>query len=281
MPSYCNYGVGFGWPAGVLVVLLLMAQGDSHAIEKPLWELGLGIGGVHQPCYVGTRQRCNNGFPVVLPIYRGEFFKSDEKGVRAELVEEERYRFHISADFNFAVDSDDIDQREDMPDIDNLLQLGPSFEYTTYRDDSTRIFLAIPLRLVFEIDGSGVDSAGYTLSPGIVCRRQLKANSWRVTTSIRALFRTEAFNSLYYTVQPQFARAGRPAYRAGGGFSGARLQLAFTSNTPRNLTVLFIRYDNISGSVFEDSPLVETNESFSVGLLFSHYLFKSATKVIR
>jgi outer membrane protein len=256
--------------------LLVAAAFHGHASEYPLWELGLGLGGLHQSCYIGSKQTCNNAFPVVLPVYRGEFFKSDDKGLRAEFVEEDRYKFDVSADFNFAVDSRDIELREGMPDIGNLLQVGPTFEYTLNKNSVDKLYLNFPLRAVFEISGTDLNLAGYNFSPGIVYVRQFAASSWRVSASLAPQFHSQEYNALYYTVKPEFARPERPAYKAKGGFSGSRLQLALSSNTASNLWVFFFRYDNIDHAIFDDSPLVETHSSSTIGFIYSHYFLKSA-----
>ena len=39
--------------------------------------------------------------------------------------------------------------------------------------------------------------------------------------------------------------------------------------------VWFLRYENIDGAEFDDSPLVETDHGTSVGLIYSRFLFKS------
>jgi len=261
-------------------IALMLAHWPGYATEKPLWELGLGLGNLHQPCYVGTKQLCNNLFPVILPVYRGKFLKSDDEGVRAELLEDERYTFKFSADFNFSVDSDEVELREGMPDVGNLLQVGPTFEYTTYEDDVNTLYFGFPARIVFEIDSTGIDFAGYTFSPGIVFERQETTSSWRFSLSASAQLRTQDFNALYYQVEPVFSNTERATYRASGGFSGVRIQAALSSNTTSNLWVFFARYDNINGSVFEDSPLVETTDSFTIGLLYSRYLYKSKETVV-
>jgi hypothetical protein len=43
----------------------------------------------------------------------------------------------------------------------------------------------------------------------------------------------------------------------------------------------FIRYDNLSGAAFEDSPLVETRHSVMAGFAVAYILKKSARTVTR
>ena len=261
-----------------LMVLLLLSAA-SLAKERPLWELGLGLGGLYQSCYTGTEQGCHYGFPVLLPVYRGDFFQSDDKGLRAQLLKNPRYQLDLSADFNFAVDSDEIDLREGMPDIGHLLELGPSMEVTAYQGAYHQWYFNFPLRAVFEIDGREIDGAGYSFSPGLVMEQRLANAPWRLGASLAAQFGSEYYHGIYYRVDPRYARLGRPAYQASSGYGGARLQLSLTSKTDKHLWVLFARYDAIDGAVFVDSPLVETQHNITLGFLYSRYLFKSKTMV--
>jgi len=127
---------------------------EVNAKELPLWELGFGAGALHQSYYTGTKQTRSSAFPVVLPIYRGDFFKSDDKGIRAQLFKDDRFKLDVSFDFSFSVDSEDIDLRRGMDDIGNLLEVGPSLELTLFEDESDRWFLKLPIRSVIEIDDS-------------------------------------------------------------------------------------------------------------------------------
>ena len=84
-------------------------------------------------------------------------FKSDDKGVRAQLLKSDRIKLDLSADFNLAIDSDEIDLRKGMDDIENVLQVGPSFEVLLKENGNSRWFLNLPVRAVFEVGGEGVD----------------------------------------------------------------------------------------------------------------------------
>lgn len=266
----------------VLVLLSLLGI-RVHAEELPLWELGLGIGGLHQPYYVGTRQTRTFAFPVPVPIYRGDVLKSDDAGVRAELLNNERYKLELSLDFNLAIDSDDVDLRAGMPDVDSRLQVGPSLEVKLADGEHDHWLLNLPVRANFGFSSDGIDESGFTFAPNITYFRDFEWNSkpWRAGVALGPQFSTRDYQNVYYGVDQAFATDTRPAYEAASGYSGSRLLMTLRSKDKDRLWVWFVRYENISGATYEDSPLVETNDGLSVGVIFSKFLFKSKKTVKR
>lgn len=250
-----------------------------YAEELPLWEFGFGAGGLHLPYYSGTKDTRIFAFPVPLIVYRGDVFKSDDEGIRAQLSKTQRYKLDISLDFNPAVDSDEVELRQGLPDVDNLLQIGPSLEVTLSKRKQDALFLRLPVRSNLAIGGNSINQAGYTFSPNIAYIRHLSSGNtpWRTGLSVGPQFGDSDFHAIYYGVEQEFATTNRPEYNAGGGYSGARALLTLTSKSRKRLLAMFLRYDNISGATFDDSPLVETNHNVTFGFIYSHYLFKSKT----
>lgn len=251
--------------------------------ELPLWELGLGIGGLHQPYYVGTEQNRTFAFPVPVPIYRGRVIKSDDEGVRAELFNSENFKLEFSLDFNLAVDSDDVDLRNGMPDIDSRLQIGPSLEVKLAQNEHSQWQLNFPIRASIGISGDGLDESGVTFAPNVTYFRDFdwSGTPWRAGVALGPQFGSRDYQNLYYGVDQAFATDTREAYNADSGYSGSRLLMTLRSQNRERLWVWFVRYENINGATFEDSPLVETNDGLSVGLIFSKFLFKSKETVRR
>jgi outer membrane scaffolding protein for murein synthesis (MipA/OmpV family) len=251
--------------------------------ELPLWELGLGVGGLHQPYYVGTKENRTFGFPAPVPVYRGKFVKSDDEGVRAELFNSERLKLEFSLDFNLAVDSDDVDLRAGMPDIDSRLQIGPSLEVKLAKTDHSQWQLNFPIRASIGIGSDGLDESGFTFAPNVTYFRDFdwSGTPWRAGVALGPQFGSRDYQNLYYGVDQAFSTDTREAYDADSGYSGSRLLMTLRSQNRERLWVWFVRYENISGASFEDSPLVETNHGLSVGLIFSKFLFKSKQTVRR
>jgi len=256
---------------------------SAHAEELPLWELGLGIGGLHQPYYVGTKDTRTFAFPVPVPVYRGDVFKSDDNGIRAEIIKDSRYKLDLSLDFNLAIDSDDVDLRAGMDDVDSLLQIGPSLEITLRASEHSQWLLNLPVRANFGFSSDGIDTSGYTFSPNITYFRNFDwgGKQWRAGLALGPQFGSTDYQNVYYGVSEQFATESRPTFAADSGYSGSRLLMTLRSRTKERLWVWFLRYENINGASFEDSPLVETNDGLSAGVIYSRFLFKSKQTVKR
>lgn len=271
-----------------LTVILLVGATASAETDKdeeglPLWELGLGLGAVHQSYYTGTKQSRVILLPIPVPVYRGDILKSDDDGVRAQLFKNKRAKLDISMDFNAQIESDDVDLREGMDDIGNIVEFGPSFEVLLGETDNSRLHLNLPLRAIVEIGENGLDSRGFNFSPHLTYHRDLAFadNSWVAGVSLGPQFGNSDYHDIYYGVGAADVTSNRAAYSTDSGYSGSRLQLTLKSNNRKRLLLGFLRYENIDGATFDDSPMVETNENLVVGFLYSHYFFKSKQRVHR
>lgn len=287
-PLFSSIGV-FLAPMSLLLVLLsvalsaLLSAKRLEAEELPLWELGLGIGGIHQPYYIGSKQNRSIVFPAPLPIYRGDIFKSDDQGTRADLLENSIYRLSVSGDFGFAVPSDDVDIREGMDDIGSVLQIGPSLEIKLRETERANWSVVLPMRANLELSRDGLQETGFTFAPTLYYTRffAIGGLNWRGRFSLGASFASSDFHDLYYGVSERFATDERQQYRADGGFSGLRAQVSFRSINRKRLWLGFLRFDDIAGATFNDSPLVETTGGVTVGFIYSRMFWRSKVMVER
>ena len=254
------------------------ANDDS---SLPLWEISLGAGTIYQPYYIGTKQTRQVAFPIVFPTYRGEIFKSDEEGVRAQVLKNDRFSLDLSADLNLAIESDEVDLREGLDDIENVLQLGPSFELLLDQKENSSLTLKLPVRGAFEIGSDGVEAVGLNVAPNLSYERTFSAYDakWKFDASVGPQFGTSRYHNVYYGIDSEFATSERNSYKAESGYSGSRLQLGLTSKGGGHNFLWFVRYDNIDGAKFDDSPLVETNHSLAAGMLYTYDVLQSKQRV--
>jgi outer membrane scaffolding protein for murein synthesis (MipA/OmpV family) len=80
-------------------------------------------------------------------------------------------------------------------------------------------------------------------------------------------------------VEPAYATAFRPAYDAGGGYSGSTLTIGLSKAYKQLRFNAFVSADFLDGAVFEDSPLVKTRTYIMSGASVSWVFFKSAKTV--
>ena len=57
---------------------------SSAPADQPLWELGMGAGGLRLPHYRGSDQSHDLLLPVPFAVYRGEIFRATREGARAD-----------------------------------------------------------------------------------------------------------------------------------------------------------------------------------------------------
>lgn len=255
---------------------------DAASADEPLWELVLGGGTLRTPEYVGSRHDRNFPFPLIYPVYRGEWLRSDSEGVRGLLFTSERLELDVGFDGNTSVRSGGT-LREGMPDLDATVQFGPMLKWLAWEDPQKRRLLVVnaPVRAAFAVDFDHVDHIGFSAFPHLTFYQyfDLWGRVWRLGLSAGALFNSGEYNDYYYKVAPQYATATRPAYDPDGGYGGARFIATLVSKTNKNWISLFARYDRLDGAAFESSPLVERSGALTFGVAMAFSVLRSKTMV--
>jgi len=271
--------------AGIAMLLNAVAvRAQETGPALPLWELGLGASAISVPHYRGSRDTRAVVLPFVFPIYRGDRWRLDSRGIRGVLFRSDRIKLDLSGDAGIGGGSSDVFGRDGMPSLNPTVQVGPSLEMNLWRspDRTASLQLNLPVRAVFEID-SGLNTAGATFSPHLTWHRRLNrlGRPWTIGLSAGFEFGSTTYHDLFYTVDPAFARSGRAAYEAESGFAGTRFQATLVSRTPRNLFTLFARYDSVDSAVFEDSPLVFRSGGLTAGIAIAWFVARSEHMVSR
>jgi len=249
----------------------------AHAADRPLWELGLGIGALRLPHYRGADQSRTLVLPVPYVVYRGEIFKADRDGARAVLLQTDRVDFDLSLAATPRASSRDNDARAGMEDLKPTIEIGPNLNYTLARSTGWKVDLRVPLRAAITIE-SHPRSLGWVLAPNVNLDLALPSD-WKLGLLAGPQYASRRFNGYYYDVPPSQATATRPAYESRGGAAGGRVLLALSRRHAGGFAGLFVRYDTIRGAVFEDSPLIRRQNNLSFGFAFSWVLATSGTLV--
>jgi outer membrane scaffolding protein for murein synthesis (MipA/OmpV family) len=252
------------------------------AEERPLWEIGAGATALSFPAYRGSNQTSYYLLPMPLFAYRGDFFKADRHGIRGSLFDTDRVEFTVSLGLSPPARSDDIVARTGMPDLDPTFEIGPQVDLLLWRSENRARSLKfqVPLRAAFTLDSpprgigwvyQGRLNLDVTDLPGMP--------GWSLGLLAGPLFGDRRQNAYFYSVEPQYATPTRPAYQAAGGYAGVQFLAALSKRFPGYWVGSFLRYDNLSGATFADSPLVLQKNYFAAGIALAWILGESSTRV--
>lgn len=255
--------------AAVLAPCLSLASSPALAAGQPLWEVGLGVGSLYFPDYRGSDE--TNVIPVPLPyvIYRGKHFHINRKGAYASLFNNRRLQLKLSVGGSLPVNSSHDDARQGMPNLDPTVGAGP--ELRILLSDPARqnrqIYIELPVQAIFAVNFFYIHDKGFLFHPHLGYREQLNSHlgHWDFGATLGPLFATNRYHRYFYSVAPRYARAGRPAYSAPGGYSGSRAAAGVFFRRGRLGLGVYARYDYLGGAAFQDSPLVKRNYSLMVG----------------
>lgn len=252
--------------AALVITTAAAAAENKQALSKS-WELGVGLGGQYLPDYRGSSKVRALLLPFPMLRYNGRYLKADEEGIRSELQLNERMRLDISAESSLVIGADDNALRDGMPELLPGFQIGPSL----ITDINAQWSVHIPFRVVAASDLSRLDNAGWVFNPYVQYAWQ-PPQRWQYKLRLGVLWGSEDYHEYYYAVAPRYARSDRMAYDADAGYSGAVLSLSMRRRIGAWWLGGTVRYDNLQGTTFSDSPLVERDHnlalSFAVGWFF-------------
>lgn len=252
---------------------------NASAAERPLWELGAGIGALSLPHYRGSDQQHTYALPIPYFVYRGEIFKADRGGTRAVLFESDRIDFDISGSASPPTRSKDNEARRGMADLKPTFELGPNLNLTLARGPGWKVDLRVPVHGVATVE-SNPRFVGWNATPRVnLDLANVGGSGWNLGLLGAAQFATRRLNGRIYDVTPAEALPDRPVYRSGGGYSGAHFTLALSKRYESMWAGFYTRYDRIDGARFEDSPLVRQRGNVSVGFALSWVFATSSTMV--
>lgn len=265
----------------VAMVFGLATAPPALAQDKPLWELGAGMGALRVPDYRGSAYTTTYVFPVPYLIYRGRYVQADREGIHGDIFQSGRVKLEWSAAAGPPAASRSDGPRAGMPDLDPTVEIGPSLEVLLQRNATAdRIWsLRFPIRAVVATDLRHSQRAGWVFSPHLHLEAKRLGSGWDGLFAIGPLYASEAHHDYYYEVAPAYVTATRPAYDAKAGYSGSRVTFALTRRFDGYWIGAFARYDTLAGASFADSPLVQKKESFMVGVGVAWVFSQSGTRV--
>lgn len=263
--------------------LLLLTSLPSVAQEtKPLWELGMGAGVLHLPDYRGADRSRSYVLPVPYIVYRGDYIKADKGGIRSTLFDNENVELNLSLNATLPVNSQDNPTRAGMPDLKPTVEVGPTIDVTLWHNPGRdmKLDLRLPLRSSITVESSP-KAVGWLFSPGLNLdiKNPAGLDGWNLGMAAGTIFTSQKYNDYFYAVRAPYVTAARPAYDSSGGYAGAQFTLAMSKRFQRYWVGGFVRYDNLHGAAFEDSPLVKQRNALWAGVAISWIFAESSRRV--
>ena len=251
----------------IIGALCTVLSTSASAEQKPLWEAGLGIGGLVFPDYRGSDEASAYPIPVPYFVYRGKFLRADSEGVRGRLFNREYAELSLSLNGTIPVSSEDNRARQGMPDLDPTFEIGPSLDIHLWKsaDGDRALDLIMPLRMPITLESSP-RALGWLFSPRLnVDLKNIGGSQWDVGFGAGPLFATKRYHDYFYSVAPRYATPTRPEYEASGGYSGAHAIASLSKRFPGYWVGAYIRYEALSSAAFDDSPLFKSSHYVAGG----------------
>ncbi len=253
-------------------------------VERPLWELGAGVGVLHLPHYRGADQSHSWLLPVPYVIYRGEVLKADREGARALLLSSDRLHIDLSVSASAPTRSQNNAARQGMPNLAPTLEFGPNLNWTLgrgrwgARESDWELSFRAPLRAAVTVEKTP-RHIGWNSTPHLNLDVHARSG-WNIGLQAGPVFADRSLNGYFYNVSPAQATASRPAFEARGGYGGWQSIGALSRRFDKQWVGMFVKYDNLNGARFGDSPLVRQRQHLSLGIATS-WIFSTSGTLMR
>jgi len=250
----------------------------SQAATLPKIELGMGLVGLQYNDYPGSDE--NHGYLLPLPyvIYRGDKLQLNRKGLTGYFGDWGWGRINISLGAGVPVKSDKNEARKGMDDLLPAFGIGPSLVIDLWQNSKHGVDLTfqVPVRQNVAMNFKEFNNLGWTIRPklNLNMRQPGVSDYWNFSVGIGPLFAGDKYHQYYYDVPQKFVIASRSRFNSAGGYSGSKLVLSLTQRANDYWFGGFIRYTNLSGAKFNNSPLVKQKNSLMIGFGFAKIFYK-------
>ncbi|MAD41105.1 MAG: hypothetical protein CL623_01765 [Arcobacter sp.] len=233
------------------------------------FKYGLGLSIVSTPSYVGSKKQNTTVVPFPYIELRSKYINIDKDKIYNEFYNSHRTKIEFSIRGMLPADSEGT-LREGMKDLDAIVEIGPKLTYNLVTKNLMKIDFEVPVRAAFSI-GSNIDYQGLLGSLDL-SYKNIIFNDYKLRFTTGLGFADKKFNNYYYEVTSSNVNATRSEYHSKSGYSGFHNTMAITKKTEHFWYGGFMKHYYLENTIFEDSPLVETNSALFYGLAFS-YIF--------
>ncbi len=244
-------------------------------------EIGVGYGFGSVADYPAADEYSRKTVLLPLIIYRGDILKSDqEEGTRAELFKSQEVEINLSFGARFNSDSENNKARLGMPNLNYILETGPSLNYKLWRlPKVASLTLQIPVRLTFETDFRRTDFLGFVFEPELRFQKlNFLVPNLTASTSLAVEFFSERVANYYYQVENVYATADRAAYNAEAGLASMSIGQSFLYEYNRFNFIFGASHSYFGESENTASPLYKSDTNTSIFAAVAWFFYQRTTQ---
>ncbi|NMH61504.1 MipA/OmpV family protein [Alteromonas ponticola] len=248
---------------------------DTFAQSKI--EAGMGGFAITLPAYPGSEDQSSYILPFPYFYYKDDRITVDREGLVGSLFEGNRWEIDLSFAGGIPVRSEDAAVREGMPDLDWTAEAGPRLLYYFSGTEESDSYLRAHtfLRKAIATDFGSIDSVGLKAGVGgeFVQKALLFNKELTWTSRLTVNWANDKNLEYFYGVSSQYATSSRPQFDTHSGYSGTELSSGITLKFDNIWLGSFIRYQHFYNTAQADSPLlqVESNWTVGIGLVWVFY----------
>lgn len=255
-----------------LLLILFTQNGLADQSTEPYkkFEWGVGLLSIYGNHYRGSDQSKSWLLPAPYFSYASEKIEAESSFIRRIFIHNERFAFKLSLMLGLNVESKENKAREGMPPLDYTVEAGPLFVFHLWHSENKEVTInfEVPIREGFATNLRYIKPMGFFTVPfiNIIHSPAPSFWNWKSEFSVSPMYADQRYHQYFYGVGSEYARAGRPYYRAHGGYSGFQTALIMNKRIGNIAIIPFFRWDYLGSAVFESSPLVKVKNYGIAGL---------------
>ncbi len=226
---------------GVSMLLVGTAVLAEDTDSVPLWELrGVGFG-QNFPAYPSSSEQNLTLLPIPVPVYRGKVFRFGEDLediATGRIIHRERIKLSIGFNLSFPEDSDELNAREGMEDLDLLGEIGPNLLLTLAggEEEDDELTLSLQVRGAVSADGLDPKGRGFVFNPELEYKiGDAFGTQNEIRFRVSPTWASSNYMNFFYGVDPQFATPVRPEFDASSGYLNTEFLVGVKRNISKRL----------------------------------------------
>ncbi len=277
-----------------VTLLFFVSLSGAHAADtissysKPKWEYGIGGGAIQTPSYPASDDSVSRRAMLPFFIYRGDKYAFGDRGFfRARQFLSEKIEIDLSFGASFNAQSEDDPDRENMPDLDYLFEVGPQIIYHAVKQESAAgqhsVDFELRTRAVFSSDFNSLDRRGTIFEPAVQYEYTSARNpDRRISIDLEIIYATQKLADYFYEVAPDYVQENRPRYNARAGYIGSEIGASMSLPIGKDLRLFFsTQIGFYKGAKNSDSPLFKKDVTYSTGMGMIYRIGESTERVWR